>query len=83
MGVPSGDTSTTDVNQITTPSHVHTSANASPASAGTHHDAAAARPVSRSRYSYAPGYSNGDNYSPTSRTAHAAPASDAHYRPNN
>ncbi|KAJ2750774.1 hypothetical protein GGI19_004905, partial [Coemansia pectinata] len=83
MGIPGGDTSATDVNQISTPSQMHTSATASPVSVGAHYDAAAAaRPVSRNRYSYAPGYSNGDNYSPTSRIANPPPTSDAHYKHN-
>ncbi|KAJ2014403.1 hypothetical protein GGI14_004865 [Coemansia sp. S680] len=83
MGIPGGDTSATDVNQISTPSQMHTSTTASPVSVGAHYDAAAAaRPVSRNRYSYAPGYSNGDNYSPTSRTANPPPTSDVHYKPN-
>ncbi|KAJ2331422.1 hypothetical protein GGI00_003259, partial [Coemansia sp. RSA 2681] len=81
MGIPSGDTSVTDVNQLSASPHVQGTAVASPASVGTQHDAAAAaRPISRNRYSYAPGYSNGDNYSPTSRTANPAPASDAYYK---
>ncbi|KAJ2074083.1 hypothetical protein GGI16_008754, partial [Coemansia sp. S142-1] len=83
MGIPGGDTSATDVNQISTPSQMHTSTTASPVSVGAHYDAAAAaRPVSRNRYSYAPGYSNGDNCSPTSRTANPPPTSDVHYKPN-
>ncbi|KAJ2741075.1 hypothetical protein GGI20_005435 [Coemansia sp. BCRC 34301] len=80
MGIPGGDTSVTDVSQMSVSPHVQASAATSPASAGAHHDSSAARPTSRNRYSYAPGYAHGDNYSPTSRTANPAPASDAYYK---
>ncbi|KAJ2891341.1 hypothetical protein IWW38_003661, partial [Coemansia aciculifera] len=81
MGIPGGDSSVTDVSQVSVSPHAQGSTTASPSAMGAHHDsAAAARPVSRNRYSYAPGYSHGDNHSPTSKTVNPAPSGDAYYK---
>ncbi|KAJ2001399.1 hypothetical protein GGI04_003265 [Coemansia thaxteri] len=78
MGLSGSDPSAFDVGPASTTPQALASAAASPASGASHEGT---RPVSRNRYSYAPGYSNGDNYSPTSKAVNPLPAGDVHHKP--
>ncbi|KAJ2236230.1 MAP/microtubule affinity-regulating kinase 4 [Coemansia sp. RSA 485] len=73
MGVPSGNSSAIETDHVS-PAPLHAPVATSPGIQGPL-QTENARPVSRGRHSYAPGYNQIDNYSPTSKVSSSGPGS--------